>query len=172
MDEHRFELLRELARLLRRFGPAAFSDLARDLRDPATVVNISEVLESFGDAGRRASHRPGRAGSQRGSSLRGFLLKLRERDSEKGAMMVEVYDALLSKRVLPTLGQLREFARDNGLGPVNATSREKAVGPLVRALALLPTDQLRGLMARLTEDSPRGDRTLEGWAELILKKRE
>jgi hypothetical protein len=172
IEEQRFELLRELARLLKKFGPAAFSDLAREFRDPAMAANLAEILEGFAEAGKRSEPRRGGEGGSGGSSLRGFLLKLRERDAEKGTMVTEVYEALLSRRVLPTLGQLREFAKDNGLGPVSATAREKALGPFVRSLAALPTEQVRSMMTRLSEESPRGDRTLEGWTELILKKRD
>lgn len=168
-EERRFELLRELGRLLARFGPEPFADLAAYLREPGTVADLSEILDRVAEAGRQRG-RPRREGSQRPSSLRGWLSALRETEPVKGALIGDFYDAVVSKQVLPTLGELRRFAGDNGLGPVNATTRDKAVGPLVRALASRSEDEIRSFMARTVEVAKGGDRTLQGWADLILRK--
>jgi hypothetical protein len=168
-EERRFELLRELGRLLARFGPESFANLAAYLREPGTVADLSEILDRVAEAGRQRG-RSRREGSQRPSNLRGWLSALREREPVKGALIGDFYDAVVSRQVLPTLGELRRFASDNGLGPVNATSRDKAVGPLVRALASRSEEEIRSFMARIAEVGKGGDRTLQGWADLILRK--
>ena len=65
---------------------------------------------------------------------------------------------------------MRVFAGDNGLEPVIATSREKAIMPLLKDLASQPLDRVKEIVQNITNESGE-DRTLEGWAGVILDKK-
>jgi len=79
-------------------------------------------------------------------------------------------EAIAAKLVFPTVKELRNFASDNGLRPVNASSRDKAVTPFLRDLATRPIEEVRHVLEKIRPVATGGDRTLEGWAGVILGK--
>jgi hypothetical protein len=92
-------------------------------------------------------------------------------DSEKAELLSKFYEDLLARRVLPTLRQIREFARENRIRGAQAESREKAISPLIQDLSVLPRDQLISILRRMRPgQSLPDDRSLERWADVILDK--
>lgn len=163
-----FDLLAEIARLLKKYGPETFDSLAENLAKPEFSERLAELLSTTGKAARKAQATATR--NEQGRSPRDFrssLLALRESDPEQSALLVRLYDDLAAKTVLPTLRDVRAFASDAGLSPTTATSRDKAVIPLIKALMSLPTDDIRSRLATIRPVSA-DDRSLEGWSNLIL----
>jgi hypothetical protein len=168
-------LLYDLAGLIKKHGPAAFSDLVKFLRDPDALGELVAILEAAETASRRA-HVPelrtvkkthGRA---RNDGTQNLLSGLASRDPEKGEILSSLYESLLAKRALPTLADLRRFARDNGLREITVTSREKAISLLLRDLSGRTTDDVRSMFRRVQAMGTSGDRSLEGWTDVILRK--
>lgn len=170
----KFVLLRDLAHLVRKYGSTVFSDLASFLRDPQAVAELVTILEAAEAAARKArvtESRVARAGAKGGKgSVQNLLSELEKDQPEKAQVISDFHMALAAKRALPTLRELQSFARDNGLKGESATSRDKAIGPLLRDLAARPLEDIRSMLGRIRMEDTAGDRTLEGWADVILDK--
>jgi hypothetical protein len=170
-----FALLEDIARLVKKHGPKAFSDLSSILRDPGKIEEFITILEAGASAGRRAKiYKSGAPpGRQRAASV-GLGLPSSHAtttDPEKADLLSGFYEDLLARRVMPTLRELREFASENHLRGAKAESREKAIGPLVRDLSLRPSDQIASILAGVRPaKSVKDDRSLERWADVILDK--
>jgi hypothetical protein len=169
------ELLADLARLIRKHGPTTFSDLAALLRDPEKVHELTSILDVGALAGRNATIRKRKSTRQRYESASGSLLHLisetKRADPAKGDLLLKFYEDLSAKRVLPSLRDLRDFAGENHLIGSSADARQKAIGPLIRDMRRLPTEQLRQILGRVeTTEGANDDRSLERWTNIILNK--
>jgi hypothetical protein len=176
-ETNTFALLEDLARLLRKHGAAAFSDLAAFLRDPAKVDELTTILESSSSAGKKAKlhkadYAPSRRKTASATPLQ-FLSELKRTDPEKAVLLIKFNDDLSSKHILPSLRDLRYFASDNQLRKVTADSREKAIGPLIRELSRRTIEELSVIFGRLpTFDNAGDDRSLQRWTDVILNKKQ
>ncbi|MEH2301847.1 MAG: hypothetical protein V7K88_23390 [Nostoc sp.] len=72
--------------------------------------------------------------------------------------------------ILPNLQDIRNFASDTGLSTIKATSRNKAIIPLIKDLLSLNIEQLKTKLDGLIPVLPQDDRSLEAWANIILDK--
>lgn len=171
-DKPELELLVEIAKLLRKYGPQAFEDLSSALSSPEFSRCLASVLS--GTARQARSLRPeGYDASdrkQRSRDFRSSLVSLEEIDPEKSELLVKFYDDLMAQTVLPSLRDIRAFASDAGLPPAKATARNKAMVPLLKTLLHLSTDELRSKLSAVKRVSTTDDRSLEGWSSIILNK--
>jgi hypothetical protein len=170
-----FALLEDLARLIKKHGPTAFTDLSALLRNPEKLDELIGILEAGASAGRRAKmpkrEKPSPYASASSGSLNLLLSKMRTIDPAKAEILSRFYDELTSKHVLPTLREIREFAHDNHLRGADVDSRSKAIGQLLRDLSERPSEQLNAILKRVHyAERPRDDRSLERWADIILDK--
>jgi hypothetical protein len=167
-----FALLSDLARLVRKHGPNTFGDLAKLLADPDGIGELIGILEAAQHAGRQArvpEPRPiKRRGAGSAASSRKFLAEVERTQPDKAEVLSRLYDAFQAKQVLPSISEVRRFGEDNGLPAIRATSRDRAITSLLRHLAAYPTSDVRMMLARLDVAPRRGDRTLEGWTDVIL----
>lgn len=176
-ETNSFALLEDLARLLRKHGPGTFSDLAALLRNPAKVDELLTILEASSSAGKKAKvHKADSAPSRRKAASETplqLLSEMKRTDPEKAVLLIKFNDDLSSKRVLPSLRDLRYFASDNQLKGVSADSREKAIGPLIRELSRRTIEELSLIFGRLpTFESAGDDRSLQRWTDVILNKKQ
>ena len=170
----KFALLRDIASLLKKHGPTAFTELADFLRNPVVVTDLISILETSEAAGRRARiTRPSGKGKSQGTqgTVKRLLADINDKNPEKAKPLSTFYGMLSTKRVLPTLRDLRSFADDSGLRPVTASSRDKAISPLLRDLATRSVEEIQVMLQRIKPVDKQGDRTLEGWTDVILDKR-
>lgn len=170
-EADRFELLRDLARLIKRHGPDAFAGLSDFFKSPDAIDQLVTILDASATAGQKAratkaSRTPKRA--QKG--LDEILSKIEKTEPDKAQELFRFVRAFRGKRALPTIRNVRDFALDNGLRLVTATSRDKALLPLVKDLIARPTGELSTILKTVTAHEHEGDRTLEGWTEVILDK--
>ncbi len=170
-EADRFELLRDLARLIRKYGPDAFASLSDFLKTPNAIDQLATILDASATAGQKArvtkaSGKPKRA--QQG--LDEILAEVEKTEPHKAQELSEFVRAFGAKRALPTLRDVRDFASDNGLRSVTATSRDKTLLPLVKDLITRPSGELSTILKRIALHEHEGDRTLEGWAGVILDK--
>lgn len=170
----KFALLRDLSHLVKKYGPTVFSDLVSFLRDPEAVAELVTILEAGETAARKTritKSRVAPGGAKGGKeSVQNLLLKLEKEQPEKAQVISGFHQALTAKRSLPTMRGLRSFALDNGLKGASGTSREKAIGPLLRDLAARPLDDIRSILESIRMEDTAGDRTLERWTDVILEK--
>jgi hypothetical protein len=163
-----FDLLSDLAKLIKKYGPETFETLGEQIANPMFTRVLADILSITAKTYRathKAKSRP-RSKSRKGD----FLSSLEKSDPEKSVLLIELYDNLKNQSILPTLRELKDFAADNGLPPVKATSREKALIPFVRTFLKMPVKEVRQCLRRIKPTRSSGDRTLEGWSKIIFGK--
>lgn len=171
-NELELELLVEIAKLLKKYGPETFEILSGNLSSPEFAERLVSILSTTARVARTVRAK-GLETTERKKSPRDFrssLVALEKTDKEKSTLLIKFYDDLMAKTFLPKLRDIQAFVEDNGLPPAKATARDKAIIPLFKALSPLPLDELRSRLSMLKPVSTKDDRSLEGWSKIILDK--
>ena len=167
-----FDLLADIARLMRKYGPETFESLAQSLSSPEFSERLATLLVTTSKAGRiaRANEVTAKKRAAPARDFRSSLAALSQTEPEKGKLLVEFYDGLVAQSILPSLRDIRAFASGAGLAAVKAHARKDAIIPLVRELMSLPLDELQAAQSAARRTSTQNDRSLEGWSKIILDK--
>ncbi len=170
----KFALLKDLALLVKKYGPTVFSDLAAFLKNPETVAEFVVILEAAETAGRKARAADSDATPPWEKGAKGrvqrLLSDLAKDQAEKARILSVLYEALAAKRALPTARELGNFAVDNGLKAVTARSRDEAINSFLRDLAGRPIEDIRSILGHIQMAGTSDNRSLEGWTDIILGK--
>lgn len=163
-----FDLLSDIVKLIKKYGPETFETLGKQISNPKFTKVLVDLLSMTTKTYRATPKAKSRSRSkpQKGD----FLLSLEKADPKKAALLIELYDSLKNRSILPTLREMKDFAIDNGLPPVKSKSREKALIPFVRTFLKMPVEEVRGYLRRIQPTRSSGDRTLEGWSKIIFGK--
>lgn len=165
-----FELLADIAALLRKYGPDTFESLAVLVQSPGFSRQLADILTTVSrtPVGFLSRRRKGPAGP-RPKPLRGVLQTLKAESPEKYSIVSSFHSELIAGEILPTMRDIKGFAAEIGFRELKATSRDKAVAPLIRVLATMPLEEMEKRLMKLARQGP-GDRALEGWTGVILKR--
>jgi hypothetical protein len=166
IDKRELDLLVDIARLVKKYGPDAFEALAKSVASPEFSDRLSSILTSMSNAYRAQRQNGGHRKQTKDS--RSFLVELSKSDPDRGRPLLEFYDRLAAKSVLPALKELKDFASDVGLTHVTAANRNRAIAELVTEMSRLPAQELQEKLAALKCVPVRDDRSLEGWSKIIL----
>lgn len=164
-DPRELDLLVDLAKLLKKYGPEPFEILARSISSPEMAQRLVALLIGTASIARATPQR------KRGAAIpvRDSLSALKGSDPEKYKLLTDFHQGLLAKTLLPTLRELRDFARDCELPEIRGSSRQKSISPLIKSLISLPTEELKEKFQALRRHD-KDDRSLRGWSNLILDK--
>lgn len=171
-DYPEFELLQDLAKLVRKYGPDVFEGLARLFEKPEFVERLRQILSVGASTARQSGGTQARSHSPK-SSLHEYRLSLLDREqlgAEKSVLLVQLYDGLMAKTLFPTVRELRAFAESSGLQIPKAPSRPKAIVEIIEELRQRPLEELRLIISRLPPATGASDRSLENWARIIFDK--
>ena len=156
-------LLEDLASLLRKHGPEAFDELARQLAAPGFREELVQLLGTLARAsGTLPPHiesLPGRSRHSEGDGMSGEDEHVRKR------LLEAVRARLNDRQKFPGVADLREFAEKVGFRPKQKASRAQLVGALCRELARRDTAELNELLQLLT--APEAS-SLRQWSDLII----
>jgi hypothetical protein len=171
-DFPEFELLQDLAGLVRKHGPDVLERLARLVEKPEFVERLRQILLAGAKAARQSGETSEQPRSPRLSlhDYRLSLLDLAQLGPAKSALLVRLYDDLMAKRLLPTIRQLRDFAERSGLQVPKASVRPKAIVEILDELRHRSLEELRPMLSRLPSPESASDRSLENWARIIFDK--
>ncbi|MBI5826895.1 MAG: hypothetical protein HZB22_04125 [Deltaproteobacteria bacterium] len=171
-ESRRFDLLSDLARLIKKHGIDAFAELANYLSHPEAIEHLITIIEGTFKAGQSASidKDRGAQGAGRGTGVKRLIDDLEKSDPQKAEIISAFYHTLLAKNALPSIKEMRDFSIDTGLKPVHAKSRDKAIFPLLKDIAARPLNEVKDIIGRISLRGIGDDRTLEGWAKVILNK--
>jgi len=167
-DNKEFELLSDLAKLIKKYGPITFEDLAHDLANPIFIERLTEILKTTAKVARDTRTVKKHSDNFQRLDFRSSLVRLN--DTEKGVLLTDLYDRLRSKELLPTLKEMQNFALDNGLSFIKATSREKAIIPFVKQFIPMLVQDAREYIKRI-QPKAFHDEKLEGWSDIIFGKK-
>ena len=167
-EEYDIAMLAELDRIVARYGPGSVTRLAELIRDPQRSEELAAALESAAVRPPRSKTRPK---SQRTDRVGMAVLNdLRLSDPEKHSAIAEIRRQLISRTILQSMGELRQFARMHDLAIGKASSRNAAIAPFLRALSQLSPPEIVSLRNSIIHSNV-NDRSLERWRELIVKPR-
>lgn len=170
-DKPELELLIEVAKLLKKYGPDAFEKLAENLSSPEFSEKLTAVLSTTARIARSVKKDVLLSeGKQTPRDFRSSLVALAKTEPEKSDLLLKFYDGLTAKTLLPTLRDIRSFVSDMGLPSLKATARDKAIVPFVKSFLPLNIEEIRAKLARINPVSSSSDRSLEGWSNIILDK--
>lgn len=162
MNDRACDLLVEIARLLRRFGPEPFEQLAREVSNAEFAASLERLLTGAAKNARVARRAP--------SGTKDVLADLKMDQPEKFAVLTELRQRLVEKQALPHLADVQAFEEKNGIQLTSGHSRARAIEGLVRALAPLPLDQVKRI-AQSIPVTAEGRSDLKGWSDLIMERR-
>ena len=160
------DLLVDLAKLLKKHGVEAFDALAKALSSPDFPQRLIPILTATAKAGRASAEN--RSAKRRVPEFRAKLVEAARQDPERGKLLLELYDGLLSKRLLPTLRDIQLFLTDHGRPASKSHSRDKAIVDLLQYVGGLSLSQLKERFTEIKAVPVRDDRSLEGWSNIIL----
>lgn len=171
-DYPEFELLQDLAKLLRKHGPDVFDGLAGLFEKPEFVERLRQILLAAAKTARQSGVTQARPCSPK-PSLHDYRLSLIDHEqpgSEKSALLVRLYDRLMAKTLFPTMRELRAFAESSGLQVSKSSVRPKAIVEILDELRQRSLEELRPILSRLPPVEGASDRSLENWTRIIFDK--
>lgn len=171
MERRELDLLVDLAGLLRKHGPEPFESLSASLASPEYSHKLADLLAETARVGRKTGtkDRPS-GGRRRAEPVRKFLESLRSTQPDKYEVLAILHEELTNGAVLPSVRDMRQFAEGLQLPDLRATSRERAIGQLIRSLSSLSAEEIRRGAQRLPR-SRLGESSLKGWSDIILHGR-
>ncbi len=166
------ELLIDLAKLFDKYGTKPFEELADLLSSPETIQLWENFLRESSLAARTAGFEQGGKRQRRPRhAIKSELERIKSEDPEKHQALTRFHNTLLSKTVLPRLGDIRNFAQNHGLPMITAKSRERAIGPLLQSMIQLDTDSINKITESLPHSHTESFNDLEGWSDIIMDKK-
>jgi len=173
-DSKSFELLSEIAKLLKKYGKETFYDLATILRDPNFSNRIADFLENIASRPSKKKRTQKRlSASEERLKFRESLIALGKSEPEKSNILLSLFDSLNNKNILPTLRALIDFISDHDLPVPKAKSRGKVIASFVKSCKNLSLSELQQLNFPISQQqsSENSDRSLEGWGKVILDRK-
>ncbi len=167
--QRELDLLVDLAKLLKKYGPETFESLAESISSPEMTQHLTRTLTQVAKIGRTIPKTKRETGLKQEPSVPRSLITLKSAELEKYQLLMNFYTDLTAKTVLPSLRDIKEFAIDCGLPEVRAKSRQKAISPLISSLFKFSNEQLIAKIQSLKKYDT-GDRSLEGWSNIILNR--
>jgi hypothetical protein len=174
-DTKPFELLGEIARLLKKYGKETFYELATILRDPNLSNQVADSLEEVANTPLKKKRTQKRlSAEQERLEFRETLIALGKSESEKSQLLLTLFDSLHNKTVLPSLRELIDFISDHGMPVPKSKSRGKVVISFVKNCKTLSLADLQQFHfpSEQRQSVENSDRSLEGWGKVILDRKQ
>lgn len=166
-DERRLDLLIDLVKLVRKYGPDSFDELAEYLSSQTTTHDLPQVLTKVAQMVRSLPERKEKEEKKQVAPIPKTLLSIKRLEHEKYQLLKPFYDELTAKTMLPTLKDIKEFSRETGLPEIHADSRQKAVSSVINSMVKFSNKEILTKIQSITKYKS-GYRTLEGWGNIIL----
>ncbi|MCZ7611013.1 MAG: hypothetical protein M5U17_12725 [Ignavibacterium sp.] len=167
-DEKEINLLLDLIKIYKKYGSEPFAGLIKSLNDKEFLDTFTKVLENTSFIAKEKGIKP-KGKKLKKLNLKDELLLLSQKDKQKSEILLFIYDKLISKTVLSTNKQLMNFASELGLN-LTAKSRSQNIVSVMKTLIQLPIEKLSNIRIKFDVGNNYGDRSLEGWSNIILKK--
>ena len=164
-----FDLLIDIATLLKKYDIATFQKLASIISEPNFINYLSTILAKSAESADIISPLSRRKKATGHVDFRTTLIQMEKRDAEKSAILINLFDGLKTKLYLPSLRDIKSFAADNGLRPIKATSREQAIIPFTKMFLNLPSKKIKELAFKIHLVEVSKESSLESWSDIIFR---
>ncbi|MFH0876121.1 MAG: hypothetical protein V1859_09365 [archaeon] len=157
------KLLQELLAVINKYDKKTIQ-LVLDNNDNPTLNSIV----------RKISNRIESKKTKRGTNTNKYLTvpygirSLREKDANKYHLLLEFYDELVTKKVLPTNKEIHEFSMNLNTKIYQSSSRVVTILRLINKIKYLDYELLNKEINKLKKYNS-NDRSLAGWTNYILK---
>ena len=177
------QLLADITQLAK-YGPESFEALTVSLSNGEVTKTIITVLREISSSLKATQSiveprssivtEPQTQAPKASKTVRSDIEAIKEKDSERGTLLLRLFDGLQNKIFLPELRDIRIFAEDNGLTPITAKTRKMAINPFVKAFFTMPINKIESFL-KLLEDKANIksdlDSDLEKWDAIIRPKK-
>jgi DNA-binding transcriptional MerR regulator len=164
-DQQELDLLIDLVKLVKKYGPVSFEELAKYLSSQATTQELPQILTKVAQMTRAIPEKKQK--KEQATAIPKALISIEHSEPEKYLLLKVFYDKLTAKAVLPTLKDIKEFLRESGFPEAHADSRQKAINPLVSSLVKSSNKEILNKIQSISKYKS-GYRSLEGWGNIIL----
>ena len=171
-EQREYDLLIDIAKQIKKYGPETFENLASQISNPESTQQLADILQQAAKTARNSGINKGQSKALSRRDFRASLIELEKSDPERGEILIQFYDGLIARTFLPTLMEIRNFVSDNGLPPIKAKSRDKAIIPFTKVFLNMPLKEVKSHLQKLGPSSHQNDRSLEGWSNIIFGKEE
>lgn len=171
-DKKDLDLLVEIAKLLKKYGPETFESLASNLSSPDFSGYLIDILSKSARTAKSVKINQG-ASSKKRKTQRDFresLVELGKSEPDKSKLLLDFYERLVEKAVFSTLRDIQTFLTDQGFQAPKAKARDKAIIPFMKVLMSLSLGKLKDCLDEINSLTARNDRSLRGWSDIILDK--
>ena len=170
-DKNHIDLLVDIAKLLKKYGPDTFETLADNISKPEFAEDLTKILSESAKASRSPKqHNKKDRVNRSGNTFRDSVIEMKDYHPEKGEILLHLYDGLIAKTFLPTLRELNAYLEDNGLPSLKAKSRDKAIISFVKVFLPIPLNELKKYLLNIQPALSNDDSSLERWSKVIFKK--
>lgn len=170
MENNKLDLLNDITKLLKKYGADVFYDLLKFLKDEKFSNTLAELLIKFSEEGKKHNITSSKKKSKPLLKIREQLVSLKETDIEKAEILLEFYDKIYSQGVTLKLKDIKNYASDIGFDIIKIKKKDDAISKLLRHLMNYSLNELHNLLNQFKSSHVDGDRSLEGWSNIILKK--
>lgn len=164
------DLLIDILKLLRKYGQSSFESLLSKLESQELFEQINPVLKRSSLL--QQYYKSGGVGRSDKKidteDYRKSLIEISNNEPEKSKILVQLYDDLNNKMILPSLRNVKNVIFDMGEATHNCKSRNQAFLYLLKILSEMKIDELNLWVSKIYEKDPNYDRSLEGWSDIIL----
>ena len=169
--KNHLDLLVDIAKLLKKYGPDTFEILADNISKPEFAKDLTNILSESAKASRTTKPRMEKTKAKRsGKTFRDSLIEIKDHHPEKGEILIHLYDGLIAKTFLPTLRELNAYLSDNGLPTLKSKSRDKAIISFVKVFLPMPLKEVKDNLQILHPTSNINDSSIEQWSKVIFRK--
>lgn len=167
MRQRELELLVDIAKLLKKYGPDPFELLAKVISTPEMTQHLIELLEQSAKTAKTVKKTKKITKKKHKISIPKLLLEIKESEPEKFEILTNLYNDLILKNFLPSLREIKQLAIEYGLPEINFKSRQQAINQIIDSLINLTLEEIKAKI-QLIEKYSGNDRSLEDWSKIIL----
>lgn len=192
MNEESIDILIDLLKIYKKYGGRAVAK-ARDLIKTKEIIpEIANILDEIPELNRillnlrsqkhasypmraelnRSIRAPEKTAKNRMNSIPKELDKIKESFPSKYEVLKEVYSKLMTKELLPTQANIRNFAIENNISGVIGKERRSVIRSLMLFLIRSQTtmEDLNKLLKEMVKFTSNTDNsTLQRWADIIMR---
>ena len=170
MENKELELLTDIAKLLKKYGASVFDDLAHLLKDEEFTTVLPAILNKYSEEGKKHNLIPNNKKNKPLLKIREQLVSLKITDNEKAVILLEFYDKIYAQGISLKLAEIKNFAFDIGFDLSKTKAKDDAISKLINSLMTCTINQISDFLKQFKFSQSGGDRSLEGWSNIILKK--
>ncbi len=175
-NKNGYDLLIDLAKLLKKYGSDTFLSLADKLSNQEIFSTISNILYTTAKNKPYVSAIKKKQKKTIGIQIQELLESTRNMEPDKFNLLSDFYNRFISKTIFPSIKDIKAFVVNNKIQIPEIKSRDRAALNLIEYLSKLPSDKISimtDIKVKLStinkkEDS---DRSLQGWTDIILKNK-